>query len=154
MPARLADLFFCLLGLGVALAAAVSLFGGARGAGIGALGDMTSPAFFPAIGAIALALASLAIAWRGLTAPAAPPIAWPGFRPLLVLVAVFAMIVAVVSGPVGFLEMLFFGLLALPPLFGLRDLRLILPTAVVVPLCVHLLFERVLLVRFPDGILF
>ncbi|MEM1344263.1 MAG: tripartite tricarboxylate transporter TctB family protein [Pseudomonadota bacterium] len=152
MPARLADLLFCLLGLGVALVAALSLFGGARGAGIGALADMTSPAFFPALGAIALTLASLAIAARACLGPAAEALARPGLRPLVLLVALVAM--ALLIGRLGFLETLVLSLLALPPLFGLRDLRLILPTAVAVPLLVHLLFERVLLVRFPDGVVF
>lgn len=152
MPARFADLLFCLLGLSTALAAAVSLFGGARGAGIEALGDMTSPAFFPAIGAIALTVASLAIAARSLSGPAAAALRNPGPRPLLVLVAIFVM--ALLVGWIGFLETLIVGLLVLPPIFGMRDLRLILPTAAAVPLAVHLLFERVLLVRFPDGLVF
>ncbi|MEM6549844.1 MAG: tripartite tricarboxylate transporter TctB family protein [Pseudomonadota bacterium] len=152
MPARLADLLFCLFGLGIALAAAVSLFGGARGAGIDALGDMTSPAFFPTIGVVALTIASLAIAARNLSAPRAASLQRPGLRPPLVLVAVFVMILLI--GRVGFLETLIVGLLVLPPVFGLRDLRLILPTAAAVPLAVHLLFERVLLVRFPDGLVF
>ncbi|MEO0960010.1 MAG: tripartite tricarboxylate transporter TctB family protein [Pseudomonadota bacterium] len=152
MPARLADLLFCLLGLGTALAAAISLFGGSRGAGIEALGDMTSPAFFPACGAIALTLASLAIATRSLSAPAAAALQSPGLRPPLVLLAVFVMVLLI--GWIGFLETLVLGLLVLPPVFGLRGLRLILPTAAAVPLAVHLLFERVLLVRFPDGLVF
>ncbi|MEM9147194.1 MAG: tripartite tricarboxylate transporter TctB family protein [Pseudomonadota bacterium] len=152
MPARLADLLFCLLGLGTALAAALSLFGGPRGAGIGALADMTSPAFFPAVGAIALAVASLAIVARSFSGPAAAALENPGLRPLLILVVVFVM--ALLIGQIGFLETLIIGLLVLPPVFGMRDLRLILPTAATVPLAVYLLFERVLLVRFPDGVIF
>ncbi|MEM6974110.1 MAG: tripartite tricarboxylate transporter TctB family protein [Pseudomonadota bacterium] len=150
MPARLADLMFCLLGLGTALAAVLSLFGGPRGAGIDALSDMTSPAFFPAIGAIALALASIAIAGSRGRADAA--LERPGLRPLLVLLAVLAMVLLIER--IGFFETLVLGLLILPPVFGLRDLRLILPTAGAVPFAVHLLFERLLLVRFPDGLVF
>ncbi|MEM6487805.1 MAG: tripartite tricarboxylate transporter TctB family protein [Pseudomonadota bacterium] len=152
MPARLADLLFCLFGLGTALAAALSLFGGTQTAWIETLGDMTSPAFFPAIGAMALTLASLAIAARSLAMPAAAALQRPGLRPPLVLAIVFAMTLLI--GRIGFLETLVLALLVLPPVFGLRDLRLILPTALAVPLAVHLLFERVLLVRFPDGLVF
>lgn len=152
MPARLADILFCLLGLATASGALISLFGGARGAGFEALGDMTSPAFFPAIGALALMVASVAIAIRSLFTTGAAAVSFSGLRPALILLALLAMTLMVAQ--IGFLETLFCALLILPPVFGLRDLRLILPTAIIVPLAVQLLFERLLLVRFPQGLVF
>ena len=152
MPSRFLDLGFALLGVTVVAAVIVSLFDGPGAWGAGEALDMASPAFFPTLGAVGLATAAVAVGLRGLGRLAGERVEPPGLRPLVVFA--WAAVMPWLIATVGFSIAAGATVVALAPVFGCRDPRLVVPTAIGLPLLVHLLFERVLLVRFPDGMLF
>jgi len=118
-----------------------------------ALGDMSSPAFFPALGALLLTVLGALLALRTLLAP--PPEASAAthaihWRRVLLLMAL-------VSGYVGLIfaigmvpaSMLFIPAAALA--YGSRRFVAIGVLALAIPALVHVLFERILRVLLPEG---
>lgn len=146
--------------LGVAAVAAFAGVGAIQvmpqevgGEDLRALADMSSPAFFPALGAVLLTILGALLALRTLlapppeTTPAGGDIHWP--RVLLLM--------ALVSGYIGLIfiigmvpaSMAFIPAAALA--YGSRRFIAIGVLALAIPTLVHVLFERILRVLLPEG---
>jgi cell division protein FtsW (lipid II flippase) len=118
--------------------------------------DMSSPAFFPITAAGLLLLISLAIAARAwLAARRGPEEPLEAIRPGRVLPAAGAMAAFVVLmpllGTVVAMALLVAGLMLA---FGGRRTALIAVTSIVTPVVIVTLFERVMLILFPHGVLY
>lgn len=121
-----------------------------------AYADMNSPAFFPIVAAGLVFLVSLAIAARAWLAarrgPEEPPEA---LRPARMLPAAGVMVAFVVLMPLlGTVVAMALMVAGLMLAFGGRRPVLVAITAIVTPLVIVTLFERVMLILFPHGVLY
>ncbi len=146
MPGRVRDGLIggagCLLGLAVL----VLLPDQVPGATLAAIGDMRSPAFFPALAAVLVLVAGAAILLASGRADAQPA----EDRPLLPWATMVAAIAGAASIPlVGIHAGLAVTILSVGLVLGARPVPLVLIGAGTIA-GVHLLFVRVLKVVFPD----
>ena len=140
-----------IVGLGVLTALPVDV----PDTGLHTLRDMGSAAFFPMLAALLVAASGVGL---GLSAilrrnrADTDPVAATGVRPFAMIAGFIAFIPLIHL--MGMITASAVMVLVLPLVFGFRDFRWLVPLAVVLPLCVYFLFERVLKVLFPHGALF
>jgi len=121
------------------------------GQSLAAIGDMRSPAFFPVLAAILALSAGLSLLPAALRAP--PPVEMPPYPARAVALAALLVGGAVLAPVLGGLLDIFLLMLAVGFVLGdRRPLRMLLLAACGTML-VHLLFERMLKVILPPGLL-
>ncbi|MAI44670.1 MAG: tripartite tricarboxylate transporter TctB family protein [Hyphomicrobiaceae bacterium TMED74] len=171
MRRHLADMAVSVFALVVSAAMMTALPVDVPGAGFTSLGDMSSPAFFPALAAILVSLSAIALLVRSLAEARLGLNDIPsgsdsdlvnGSRrhfdysdlkgPALMLAACIAYIPLIHT--LGMITASGLVIVILPSLFGYRDWRWIAVVAVSVPIAVYVLFERTLKVLFPHGAIF
>lgn len=147
-----------LAGLGVLLSGAIWALvpDQVPGYTLAAYADMNSPAFFPIAAAGLVLLISLAIAARAwLAARRGTEEPLEALRPARMLPAAGVMLAFVVLMPLlGTVVAMALMVAGLMLAFGARRPALVAITAIVTPLVIVTLFERVMLILFPHGVLY
>ena len=155
MTRLVGDLAITAIALAIGLAVGIALPIDVPGTGLHTLGDMGSAAFFPLLAIIVICLSAIGL---GLTtyvnrereaSAIIPPI---GARPWLMTLA-FVVFIPLIH-TLGMVTASALMILVLPYVYGFRDNRWIVPIAIILPVAVYFLFERVLKVLFPHGIIF
>lgn len=118
-----------------------------------ALGDMSSPAFFPALAALLLTILGALLAGRTLFAPPIEAVRTPGEVDrrrvwlLMLLVSGYMALIFLIG-------MLYASIAFIPAAafaYGSRQIVAIGVLAITIPASVHVLFERILRVLLPEG---
>ena len=123
------------------------------GASLSDVSEMGSPAFFPIVAALVVILASVADAGRvlaGLGVGAATP--WRWRRPLALALA-FALYLPLIP-LLGMMTAAFLLMVVISRVFRYPRVGRILVVALAATVLIYVLFERVLFVLFPHGLLF
>ena len=149
------DIAIMAIALVVGLGVVITLPLDVPGTDLRTLGDMESAAFFPLLAALLVCFSAIglgAATYLNRGSDGAAPIPPSGARPFVMMLAFVAFIPLIHA--LGMITASALMILALPYVFGFRDLRWILPLAAILPVLVYFLFERVLKVLFPHGMIF
>ncbi|HEV8673516.1 MAG TPA: tripartite tricarboxylate transporter TctB family protein [Methylomirabilota bacterium] len=153
MTRRPTDLAVPIIGAAVGGATLILLPAQIPGASLADVSEMRSPAFFPIVAATAVILASVADATRVLAgggAKDAEP--WRWRRPLGLALA-FALYLLLVP-LLGMMTSAFLLMVVMSRVFGYPRAGRVLVVALATTALIYVLFERVLLVLFPHGLIF
>jgi putative tricarboxylic transport membrane protein len=123
---------------------------------LAAAGNLQSPAFFPILAACVMAILSVALVIRAaaqertgqglrISFPHAPTVA--SVAGLFIIFAASTYLFGLVNSAVVIIA-------AIALVMGYRDWRVLVVVALLVPLAIYLLFQRLLLVILPSGVLF
>lgn len=127
-----------------------------QGETLAAIRNLNSPAFFPILAAGLVLLSSVAIGVQAMTGlPEADtiielPLSWKRFGLAALLIGSYAVAIALIGMNVATLMLL----TLMPWVFDYYNFKLILPVAVGVTAVIYFLFEKVLLILLPRGVLF
>jgi len=123
---------------------------------LAAIGDMNSPAFFPIIAAILMVICGTILGLRTITRRPADREAHIEFKQSGTVFMIMAMFVvfAIATHFIGMLVSAAITILVMAWYLNYRTVGILVPVAIGVPLVIHLLFERVLLIILPPGVLF
>lgn len=123
---------------------------------LAAIGDMNSPAFFPIIAAALMAICGVCLALEALAKTYGDKDANIEFKRPGSVFTVMAMFVlfATATHFIGMLVSAVATILVMAWFLNYRNLWVLIPVAVAVPAVIYLLFERVLLILLPRGVLF
>ena len=122
---------------------------------LAAIGDMNSPAFFPIIAALLMTICGATLALRAIARGSTDKEATIEFKRSGSVFTVMAMFVlfAVATHFIGMLVSAVATILVMAWFLNYRNLWVLIPVAVAVPAVIYLLFERVLLILLPRGVL-
>ncbi len=123
---------------------------------LAALGNMESPAFFPILAAWLIIVCSVGLGVRSLTRGGAGQQARVEFpRPWSVLsVIVIFVLFAAGTYYLGMVPAAVLMIMVMAYLLEYRNPKIVLPVAVAVPVGIYLLFEKLLLILLPSGVIF
>ena len=117
--------------------------------------DMESAAFFPMLAATVIGVSALLLALGSLKERSIQTeelVDVLGKRPALLVVG-FSLFIPLIHW-LGMITASMIMIAFLPLVFGYQNYRWIMPLAVLLPIAVYLLFEKVLKVLFPHGVVF
>lgn len=126
-----------------------------KGESLGALLEVQSPAFFPILAALIMLLNAVVLLVQVIGRDREAGLYVRFDRPLDVLYGIGVMVGFVAATPwIGMTAASAIAILALGLFMEPRRWKAIVLTAVIVPVAIYLLFERLLLILLPEGTLF
>lgn len=157
MRSTTGDILVGAVSLAASVVVLISLPGDIAEVGLGDFANMSSPAFFPLLAGTAVLLSSLCVLVTALVRrrkaladeAVLDPIGWRPFAMGGVCVA----FVFLIHG-LGMMTASAIIMLCLPLIFDFKKYQWIAPLALVLPVAIYVLFEMVLKVLFPHGVLF
>ena len=152
---KVRDGMLALTGIAVGLATLALIPSQIQGQTLGAIADPTSSAFFPILAALALIacctlLLMLAMTRSDTNAERAGPLLTLRSVGTSALLAAYLMMIHLVGMFIATPLMI----IGLSLAFGYRNWPFVIGSAVVMPLLIWLLFQKILVVVFPSGVLF
>ncbi|MDK3073620.1 tripartite tricarboxylate transporter TctB family protein [Sedimentitalea sp. JM2-8] len=130
------------------------------GAHLGDISNMDSPAFFPILSGAFLILSGIALgAQKAIQGPRDADRIAPFFESgigIIRLLSIAALLVVYLFAirMIGMVVSSMVLILVMAPMLNFRNLRVILPSALIFPFCVYVLFEKVLRILLPHGGIF
>lgn len=153
---RSADLFVALVAAAIAVGVLVSVPREIAGETLAAITDMGSPAFFPILAACVMLFCAIALALKAIQDVRAGIGLAVEFERRTTVSAVMGMFVLFAIGTyyVGMLLSAFVTIILMATWLGYRNWWLLPVVALAVPASIYVLFERVLLILLPRGLVF
>ena len=123
---------------------------------LAAVSDLQSPAFFPILSACVMAICSVFLVIRAVAHERAGQGLRISFPHAGTVLSVAGLFIAFAAGVhlFGLVNSAVVIIAAMALIMGYRDWRVLVPVALLVPLAIYLLFQRLLLVILPEGVLF
>lgn len=150
------DLAVAFLAVVIGAGTLVLLPGQISGETLAAITDAQSPAFFPILAACILLLCSFPLGAKAINdqrARRAPEIHFTNLPLVLLIMGLFVVFAASIYY-FGLVLTAVVAIVVMGWLLESRNLKVLLPVAVGVPLAIYLLFERLLLILLPRGTFF
>ena len=156
MPRLNADLAVALVAGLIGAATLLLVPSQISGETLAALGNMESPAFFPILAAWLIVVCSIGLGLRSLAHGGAAQqarVEFPRPWPVLSVIVIFVLFAAG-TYYLGMVPAAILMIMVMAYLPGYRKPKIVLPVAVAVPVGIYFLFEKLLLILLPSGVIF